>query len=505
MKGEEKTRKKNKKNKKNFNLYDLVDYENNNFCEDYIGDMRDISHGINNNEITSIEINNKLLTGKMYSTYKKNIDFSEIVDFFLKTREILCKNNKLIIYISEEGYWKTIEEGSEILELNRYIELETRKRIPEKIMQEVVKKLKNEPSINKRDDEFNSNENLVNCKNGVLNILTGTLTEHDYKYLFTYCINANYLEEINDYELNNVYYKNFYNYCKSTFGEDYKKVKFLLEIIGYLISDINRCKKAFIFVGKPHSGKSLLTRIIIKLIGEKNVSNVPFNKLGDRFSKAEFSTHKININAEMNTMPIKNIETFKALVGNDYISAEYKGKPLFNFKSKIKLLFCGNSMPEIKDMECTEAFVDRLLFLVFPKSVNREKMDYKLEEKLEKELDYIFTLAMESLQKLMERNYDFTLPDDSKKFEMDYRNNQNHINDFINDCCELGEAKRIHTTTLYSIYIKFCKNNCISPYKQRCFGEYINNIEGVERGKFRLNGKNLRGFIGISIKNQYIL
>lgn len=344
-------------------------------------------------------------------------------------------------------------------------------------------------------DELNIHKGLINCKNGVLDISTGQLFTHNKEYKFDYVINANY----NLNAQNNMHY--FRNFINTSLQGDSSKVDLLFEIIGYLLCGKTNAKKAFIFLGKPHSGKSMLSRIISFLVGEKNVSNVPIHKLGDRFSIAEYSTNKLNICAEIGSTNIKNIETFKAIVGNDYIQAEYKGRDSFSFKSDIKLLFCGNQMPNISDSEVSDAVTDRLIFLIFNNTIPKEQIDYDLEMKLKSEIDGIFTVSMYALSELIKRNFKFTEPYDSANFAQYYKSKQNHIAEFIDDKCLVDVYQKIHTKDLYAKYIQFCNDNCINPYSATKFGDYIEANLGIQRSRFRLNGKNLRGFLGISLKH----
>ena len=429
---------------------------------------------------------------------------SELTQFYLELDLFRIINDDLYMYDEELGYFKKLRNGREALELIRLIEDKIRRnRISSKAIEEVVKRLKNIPEINLDYENINVNKELINCKNGVVNIQTGELFQHNPSYLFTYCINANYQANssmgVHDEEI--PYGQETLKFLKTSLNDDVYKRRLLIEIIGYLISDFNNAKKAFIFLGKPHSGKSLLTKIISNLIGCENISNIPFHKLGERFSIAELSSHKLNINAELDSSPIRKISSFKAIVGNDYIKGEFKGKPLFSFKNKCKLLFCGNYMPEIVDIESTQAFTDRLQFLIFDRSVPKEEIDYELEEKLMNEIDVIFTKSVAALRNLINNNFKFTIPKDSKEFLHVYSNRQNHIPEFINECCYMEEEAKVHSKDLYNVYLKFCKDNCIADYNFNKFSEYISNIDGIEKSRFRFNGNNLRGFKGITIKN----
>lgn len=443
--------------------------------------------------INSIGVQNKVLKSN-----EGQISIIKLFRYLIELECFYCCNNQLYYYDKDLGYLKRISEDDEALYIRKTMNFDMNCKVSSKQIDELIKRIKTQPELNIDYEELNANSMLINAINGVVNIETGELLPHDFKYKFTYYIKAKYIKD----EIKNIQVQdtNFIKFCRSTFEGNSDKLHLLLEIIGYLLSDMNEAKKAIFFVGLPHSGKSLLCKIITKLVGDENISSIPIHKLGDRFSNSELSQKKVNIGAEMDTTPMRKIGNFKAIVGGDNLMGEFKGKKIFTFKSKVKLLFAGNALPESKDIESTTAFVDRICLLLFQRSTPKEEMDYDLENKLVQEMDIIFTSSIIFLKRLWMRNFKFTVPEDSKLFLEAYANNQNHISEFINECCELNIEGKIHTKIIYKIYLKFCEDNCIAPYKENMFTQYILNIKDVDRARFRANGKNLRGFKGITIK-----
>ena len=436
------------------------------------------------------------LTKQQFYTDNKNISLQQVYKFIIDQDKIRIINGSMYIYNDKFGCFEYVEVKNEGKEINKFIHELIRVKIRPKLTADIIKKLKDEPNIHIDSDEINSIKTLINCKNGVVDLESGKLLSHKKEYLFTYCIKANFI--LNEDEIDA---PNFEKFIETSLEGDKEKRKLLLETMGYLSSNYNEAKTAFIFLGKPHSGKSLLSKLIAKLIGEKEVSNIPLHKLGDRFSIAEFSNHRININAEISSCKLNNIDVFKAIVGGDYLTGEYKGQSPFSFKCRIKLLFCGNFMPELKDLEVGDAFTDRLQFLLFNVTTPEEKRNYNLENLLMEEIDSIFTLSIYELKELIKKNFEFQKVSDSQEFVNFYKNENNHIDEFIKERCILGKDYKIHSKDIYSEYINFCDENCIEVYKQNKFLAFLGNVPSIEKGRFRIEGKNCRGFNGISIKN----
>lgn len=91
--------------------------------------------------------------------------------------------------------------------------------------------------------------------------------------------------------------------------------------------------------------------------------------------------------------------------------------------------------------------------------------------------------------------------EDAERFLADYSFNQTHIDNFIEEWCEIGKEYRIHTKKLYQHYLDYCELNIVRPISQSLFSQKINSVKGVVNSRFRLKGgESLRGFTGITLK-----
>ncbi len=168
-------------------------------------------------------------------------------------------------------------------------------------------------------------------------------------------------------------------------GED--EAYLMQEIFGYLLIPVSKAQKSFVLVGAANAGKSTLLSVAQEiLLGAGNVSNIPWQSLGDRFNKAELFGKLANIFADL---PSKNIDDggmFKALTGEDYITAERKNKDQFSFRPYARLLFSCNEIPR-NYTDRSDGFYRRLIIIRFDKSVPAEKRDPNLRERIAVERD----------------------------------------------------------------------------------------------------------------------
>ena len=344
-------------------------------------------------------------------------------------------------------------------------------------------------------DGFNRSPDHVNLCNGVFNVKTGTIEPHNPSFRFTYCVRANFLMNGTD-----IVCPTFMEFCRSSLGGDPVKRGTLLEFVGYALSDSSAGKCALFLQGQPNSGKSVVLSFLRHLFDDELVTSIQLHQLGDRFNKAELAGKKLNVAGELAGRSLADIATFKAATGGDRIEGEFKGKDPFYFVPRCKHIFAGNTLPLTTDTDATEAFVNRVRILLFNVSIPGEQQDKNLLDKLLEERDSIVTLALRALRKLAERNYEFTMPEDSKRFLMSFKVRGNIVGGFIEDCCVLNPDARVYNTELYAAFEAYCARNGLGAISPKRFYDMLSGYPRVAATRFRMCGENRHGHLGIRLK-----
>ena len=428
---------------------------------------------------------------------KDEFSLSDLVAHLVSIGVFLCCRSKLYFYNSDKGIFIPLPESEIWFCICRYVSRAVTDCLEPKDIKKLIAKLKLNIDLHFEIDKFDTYEDLININNGVFNIRTGELASKKREYYFTSNIDAAFLEDVSLDDCPT--FKKFY---ESSLCGDEKSLTLLLQIIGYLCCNYSSAKKAFMFIGEKNCGKSKILEFITRLIGENNVCNIPLHKLGNRFNVAELNRNKVNIQAELSLEPLREIETFKNAVGGDTLCGEDKGENLFYFKNKCKLLFAGNGMPALKTQDTTQAFVSRLVFLIFPKEIPEDERDTELVDKLYSERDVIFSLAIHELLHLIQNGFKFEVPALSQIRMQSFMEQNNQINDFLNEYCVFGPEHKVFSRDLYHSYEKFCKDNCLFTHNQNTFLDAVSLREGVVRSRIRINGERLRGFEGIGLNMQ---
>ncbi|WP_176397932.1 DNA primase family protein [Bacillus cereus] len=425
----------------------------------------------------------------------KNIEYdiySKILDRYI----LKCLKGSLYLYNSSKGCFFELEEY-QIRTLVRSGWSDKVERLLSKCkVDDIIDRLKSSEAIQIKEDDLDPYSHLINFSNCVLDIRTGRELNHSPKYRFTSFINANYYTHRTEG-------KHFLQFIDQCAKGDKQKIMQIQELIGYTISNYTNAKKWFALIGAPHTGKSTILEVLTEIVGEDYTSNVPLHELSGRFSLSDLFKKKLNVCGELNDNTLKNINTIKALTGNDRLRADIKYKSAINFINKAKIIMAGNAMPQLQTLDNTTAFTDRILFVVFNNTIPEGKRDYKLKEKLLSEKDYIVQWAVEGLERLISNNFIFTECRDSIEFKTQYQNEMSNINDFISVMCKIepnNDECRVHKRDLYTAYISFGRDNCQSILSKKDFFNEIKKLP-IKQSKFRYRKSTpLDGFIGITLK-----
>ena len=150
--------------------------------------------------------------------------FSDLVDQIAKAKVLLfAEDGEPFAYDEELGCYRPIPQLTAWL-ANFFPEITTRSLLANDL-REIAQRLTWREDLRCSRDDFNRSKELVNLENGVFNLETGELLEHDPRFQFTYQVNASYRQ---DPECINC--PAFEEFCRSSLNGDPKKRQLLLEI-----------------------------------------------------------------------------------------------------------------------------------------------------------------------------------------------------------------------------------------------------------------------------------
>ncbi|EOU1917538.1 TPA: phage/plasmid primase, P4 family [Clostridium perfringens] len=340
--------------------------------------------------------------------------------------------------------------------------------------------------VSKDFDDFNRNPYLVNVRNGLLDIRDMSFNEHTPSYLSTVQLNVEYNPQVDCPQ-----FKKFLNEVL-----DCKLIPLVQEIVGYLLTTNTASQKAFVFWGPARTGKSTLLWVVeYLLLGKKNVSNIPWQEIGDKFKTAELLGKLANVFSDLPSKSIDDTGIFKVVTGEDYLMAEKKNKNPFKFKPFARLVFSCNELPR-NYVDRTEGFYRRLIIVPFSRQIEKSKIDKSLKYKFQREKEGILNWALEGLKRLYENNFEFSENELTDGVKKEYKRENNNVISFVEECCELDGLFSCSRIEIYEAYKEFCVEAGLKALSQIKFNKELEgnfNITRSRSGKLRLwNGVRIK-------------
>jgi P4 family phage/plasmid primase-like protien len=231
---------------------------------------------------------------------------------------------------------------------------------------------------------------LVNCRNGLVDVMTGELLPHDPDVLTLFQVPLLY-----DPTATCLKYE-------AWLEERLPGQMAALEDVACQVLDMTRTPQRFLFLfGPPRSGKSTFLRILIALVGKANTSSVTLHQLSDdRFASANLYGKVLNVAADLSSRDVKDLSNLKMLTGEDQLNANRKYGVQFNFTSQALLAFSANDVPTVNDP--TGAYQERAVPFNFS-SQFLGKEDPQIEAAILTELPGILNRFIRALQAHRER------------------------------------------------------------------------------------------------------
>jgi len=341
-------------------------------------------------------------------------------------------------------------------------------------------------------DSLLSRTPMLNVENGLLDLNTKVLIEHDPDYLMLSQMDVEYDPDAEC--------PMFMDFLDGALAPEYHDS--MGELFGYTLWPDHNIQKAFMLLGPRRSGKGTMLRVMQALIGELSTSHIGLQQLcNDRFARAELFGKMLNTFGDLPRDPIRDTGFFKAVTGEDSIMAERKFGQPFNFKNIAKLVYSANYAPGLKGSD-DDAFYGRWIIFPFENSVYGHE-DPHLTEKLTTpaELSGILNWALDGLSRLRDNGWKFSYTDDAAAI---YRRKSKPESAFLEDCCEADEISYVPKADLVKAYNEYAKSLGLPPASsKKAFGTYMldQTIVPVETYHPMVDGRQVEAWRGIRLKS----
>ena len=248
------------------------------------------------------------------------------------------------------------------------------------------------------------------------------------------------------------------------FCNDVELIEYVQEIVGLAAIGKVYMEAIIIAYGEGRNGKSTFWNAISRVLGTYSGSlSADAITVGCRRNvkpeMAELKGKRLIIASELQEGMRLNTSIIKQLCSTDDITAEKKYKDPFRFTPSHTLVLYTNHLPRVGANDA--GTWRRLIVIPFDAKIEgssdiKNYADYLLNEAG----PYILSWIVEGAMKAIRRNFHISPPECVRKAIDTYRENNDWMANFLEDCCEIGLDYSQKSGYFYQEYRDYCARNC---------------------------------------------
>lgn len=344
------------------------------------------------------------------------------------------------------------------------------------------------------EDDFDKKANLLNVRNGTINLNTFELDVHRPDDLLTNYADVEYIPGCTS--------KLWSSFISEIFPHDKALQSYVQKILGYAITGEPTLERMFVFYGSStRNGKSTLLNAISEVLGtySKNTpadtlqlkvrdSSKPSEDLA-RLSKCRFLTV-----SEPDKSMIFDIPLIKTLTGgDDKVTARRLNESSFEYIPKFVIIMNTNFLPRMLDTSLLDS--NRVDVIPFKRHFKVAERDIELKQKLraENEKSAILSWLIEGLKQYKQDGLIPVLTVQTATRE--YANQSDKLQMFLDECLEYTDEKPSLTAgECYTMFKDWCAASGYSPEGKQRFMDMLRH-KNILLPSASINGKTVRNVI----------
>ncbi|PGW24526.1 DNA primase [Bacillus thuringiensis] len=343
--------------------------------------------------------------------------------------------------------------------------------------------------------DFDTHKYLLNVENGIVDLKTGKLQQHDRELGLTKITNIAFDE--------NAKCPEWLNFLDQIFQGDKELAEYMQRLIGYsLTGEITEQIMVFL-IGGGSNGKSTFINIIKDIMGDYGRQ-----AKSDTFIKKKETGANNDIARLVGSRFVSAIESedgeqlseafVKQITGGEPVLARFLRQEFFEFIPEFKVFFTTNHKPVIKGVD--EGIWRRIRLIPFNLQLPKEKRDKKLPEKLSLEMPGILNWAIEGCLKWQQSGLND--PSIVMKATGDYKEEMDILGPFMFECCFKREDVQVEAKDLYEVYANWCFKNGEHQLKNRAFYRILES-QGFKRERGNRNKYYIKGVTLMDRKDSF--
>jgi len=337
-----------------------------------------------------------------------------------------------------------------------------------------------------RRDQINAadeDDPLVCVGNGVVNLRTGELSEHDESYHFIRGLEWDYDPGADRDRITDFF---------STITEREADWKTLIDHVAHGLMPGHPYRAFVLTYGPGGNGKTQLGQLLRGFVGDNNAAGVELQDLADDdFATGALPGAYINVGDDVSIGEIRDTSALKTLTGGGTTRSNEKYEKKFEFKNEAAMFFSANEPPRFA--EAKQSIDDRLYPIRMPyrfvddpdadDPYERQKVPGIAEELLTDAaaMRGLLALTVEHAQRLLRTNGEYSMPEGPAERRARYEAASDPILRFVVECVEEGDIDDlILKDDAYSVYTALCDRDDDRPATEDVFKRKVSQQTTVD-------------------------
>lgn len=352
------------------------------------------------------------------------------------------------------------------------------------------------PMLLRSIQEFDTQEFLLNAPDATYDLRLGMNGAHDHHP-------EDFITKITTVAPSTEGMELWQSSVESFFCGDKDLIEYVQQTVGLAAIGKVYQEALIIAYGEGSNGKSTFWNAIAKVLGSySGAMSADALTVGCKRNvkpeMAELKGKRLIIAAELEEGMRLNTSIVKQLCSTDEVSAEKKYKDPFKYTPTHTLVLYTNHLPRVGAND--DGTWRRLIVIPFNAKI-RDKSDIKnyADYLVRNAGGAILAWIIEGAQKAIQNNFTLTVPAVVQEAINQYRDNNDWLSIFLEDCCEIDRTFTQKSGELYQEYRAYCQRN----------GEYARSTTDfytglVNAGFIKKKTKAGNVILGLRLKSDFL-